>query len=85
MTIDEVETELLREPFVPFRVHLDNGKRYDIAFREAARLLTFGFLVFIGKKEGTHRAEGYDRFPYEQIVKIEHRRVRGRHHPKKTS
>jgi hypothetical protein len=73
MTIDQVEAELWREPFIPFRVHLTNGKKYDIAFRDAARLLTFGFLVFIGKKEGTHSSKGYDRFPYDWIERIEHR------------
>lgn len=73
MTIEEVKMELLREPFVPFRVHLNNGKKYDVPFRDAARLLTYGFLVFIGMKEGTHSSKGYDRFPYEWIVRIEHR------------
>jgi hypothetical protein len=83
MTIEEVEAELLREPFIPFRVHLANGKKYDILFRDAARLMTYGFLVFIGMKEGTHRSEGYDRFPYKQIVRIEHRPAKGRRNNRK--
>ncbi len=62
---------LAREPFVPFRVHLENGKRYDVPFREVGHVLSFGFLVFIGMKQGTRSAKGYDRFPFEKIIRIE--------------
>lgn len=79
MTFEEVRDELLREPFIPFRVHLSSGKKYDIPFRDAARLMSYGFLVFIGKKyEGSHRSKGFDRFPYDDIVRIEHRPAKGR-------
>jgi len=83
MTLEDVKTELLREPFVPFRVHLTNGKKYDVAFREAGRLMSYGFLVFIGMKEGTHSAKGFDRFPYDDIVRIEHRPAKGRRNSRK--
>ena len=78
MDREEVKAELLREPFVPFRMHLSSGKKYDVPFRDAARTLSYGFLVFLGMKEGTHRAEGFDRFPYEDIVRIEHRPAKRR-------
>ena len=74
MLKEEVKTEIWREPFVPLRLHLSNGKKFDIPFREVARVLSYGILVFIGMKEGTHLAEGYDRFSFDQIIRIEHAR-----------
>lgn len=73
MTKDEVRTILTREPFTPFRIHLASGKQYDVDHRDVARFLGYGVLVFIGLKEGTHQAKGYDRFPFDHIVRIEDR------------
>jgi hypothetical protein len=71
MEKEEVRTILSREPFTPFRIHLTNGKRYDVSHREVARFLGYGVLVFIGLKEGTRQAKGYDRFPFERIARIQ--------------
>lgn len=71
MTVDQVEAELTRTPFVPFRFHLTDGRTFDVAHRDVAHLLSYGVLVFIGLREGTRRAEGYDRFPYDAISRIE--------------
>jgi hypothetical protein len=73
MLKEQVRTILTREPFTPFRIHLLNGKHYDIDHREVARFLGYGVLVFIGLKQGTHQAKGYDRFPFDHIVRIEDR------------
>ena len=73
MLKEEVKAELKREPFVPLRFHLKDGKRFDVPFREVARVLEYGVLVFIGLKEGTYQAKGYDRFSFESIVRIEQR------------
>jgi len=73
MLKEQVRTILKREPFTPFRIHLVNGKHYDVDHREVARFLGYGVLVFIGLKEGTHQAKGYDRFSFEQIARIEDR------------
>jgi hypothetical protein len=73
MTKEEVRTILAREPFTPFRIHLVNGKHYDVEHRDVARFLGYGVLVFIGLKEGSHQAKGYDRFPFDHIVRIEDR------------
>ena len=86
MTFEDVRAELLRDPFIPFRVHRSNGKKYDVPFRDAARLMSYGFLVFIGKKyEGSRASKGFDRFPYDDIVRIEHRPAKGRRSSKKAS
>ena len=71
MTDDEIETELLRTPFVPFRFHLNDGRTFDVPHRNSAHLLPYGVLVLLGLREGTHSADGYDRFPYEAIRRIE--------------
>jgi hypothetical protein len=77
MNKDEVRAELKREPFIPLRLHLKNGKTFDIPFREVAHLLGYGVLVFIGLKQGTRQAKGYDRFGFDDIVRIEQRPARG--------
>ena len=72
MLKDEVITKLARDPFIPLRVHLQDGRKVKIPFRESAHLFpTWGLLVFIGMKEGTRTAKGYDRFPPDYITKIE--------------
>ncbi|HET6249198.1 MAG TPA: hypothetical protein VFE47_16000 [Tepidisphaeraceae bacterium] len=84
MLKEEIRAELDREPFVPLRVYLDSGQHYDIPIRRAAHILSVGLLVFIGMTEGGIRADGYDRFPFERVARIEHRRF-NRRHPKKAS
>ena len=73
MLRDQIEAELAREPFVPLRLHLRGGKTFDIPFRDVARVLPFGLLVFVGLKRGTRQASGYDRFAFDNIVRIEQR------------
>jgi len=75
---EEIKAELTREPFVPFRLHLSDGRTFDVPFREVAHMTPSGVLVFIGLKEGTHRAEGYDRFGFDHVVRIEPRPTRGK-------
>ena len=78
MDEQSVRAELDREPFVPLRVYLQNGKRYDIPFREAAHLMAYGqLLIFFGVKEGSRVAKGYDRFPFDHITRIEQRPRKG--------
>jgi hypothetical protein len=73
MTKEEINSELNREPFVPLRLHLRDGRRFDVPFREVARMLPYGVLVFIGLKEGTHQADSFDRFPFDAVERIEQR------------
>lgn len=78
MLKEDVRAEITREPFVPLRLHLRNGKKFDVPFRDVAHMLGYGVLVFIGLKKGTHQAKSYDRFGFEDIVRIEHRPPRGK-------
>jgi len=71
MQKEEVRAELTCEPFVPLRLHLKNGRTFDVPFRDVAHMLGYGVLVFIGLKEGTHQAKSYDRFIFNDIVRIE--------------
>jgi hypothetical protein len=71
MEKDQVRAELKREPFIPLRNRLTDGRKFDVPFRDVARFLTYGVLVFIGMKEGTRQAKSYDRFGFDQIERIE--------------
>jgi hypothetical protein len=77
MLKEEVRAELTRDPFVPLRLHLKGGRKFDVPFRDVAHMLGYGVLVFIGLKEGTHQAKAYDRFPFDHIIRIEKLRTGG--------
>ncbi len=77
MLKEEIRAELTREPFVPLRLHLSDGRKFDVPFRDVAHIIASGVLVFIGLKEGTHQAKSYDRFGFDHIIRIEHRPARG--------
>ena len=85
MTTAEVEAELTHTPFVPIRFHLVDGRTFDVARGDAAHLLSYGVLFLIGLRAGSHRADGYDRFPYEAITRIEPRPFRRASRRKKAS
>jgi hypothetical protein len=71
MSKDEIKAELLRDPFVPLRMHLRNGKRISVPFREVAHILKDDILVLKGLKRGTHQAKGYLTFDFDDVVRIE--------------
>jgi hypothetical protein len=72
MLKDEITRELNRNPFIPLRLHLQDGRKMKIPFRESAHILgDWGILVFIGMKEGTRTAKSYDRTTFDYIVRIE--------------
>jgi hypothetical protein len=71
MRKEDVRAALKRDPFEPVRLHLTDGRTYDVPFREVAHMLGYGVLVLIGLKQGTRVAEGYDRFAFDDIEKIE--------------
>jgi len=73
MDKEAIRSELNREPFIPLRLHLKGGRTFDVPFRQVAHIVSSGVLVFIGLKEGTHSAKGYDRFAFANIERIEHR------------
>jgi len=71
MLKEEIEAELAREPFVPLRLYLRNGKKLPIPVREAALVMKDDMLVVIGAKPQTHQAKGYLTFDFDQVVRIE--------------
>ena len=71
MKKEEVRGELTREPFVPLRLYLTDGRTFDVPFRQVAHMLGYGVLVLIGADIKAHTAKGYDRFAFEQIERIE--------------
>ncbi len=83
MLKEQVQAELSRDPFVPLKIRLKDGKAFDVPFRDVAQLLGYGVLVFIGLKEGTHKAKSFDRFGFDQIDRIEQKPISRR--PKKAS
>jgi len=71
MSKDEIKAELGRDPFIPLRLHLKNGKRISVPFREVAHVLKHDILVLKGLKQGTHQAKGYLTFDFDDVVRIE--------------
>jgi hypothetical protein len=72
MSKDEVKAELLRDPFVPLRIHLKNHKTVSVPFREAAHILgPLDMIVFRGLKPGGRVAKGHVIFGFESILRIE--------------
>jgi hypothetical protein len=83
MIKQDVHAQLTREPFAPLRIHLTDGRAFDVPFKDVAHLLGYGVLVLIGLKEGTHQAKAYDRFFFEQIDRIEPLPPRARRRPRR--
>jgi hypothetical protein len=73
MLKEDVRSELMREPFVPLRLYLKDGRRFDVPIREAARFNPVGLVVLIGVKPGSCDIKGFDRFPLDYIERIEQR------------
>ena len=82
MTEDEVVTELQKEPFQPFRLHMVSGKVFDVLAPNVAHPLRNSLLVLRNPVLGTIRAEGYDVISYANIERIEELDL-GRPAPKK--
>ena len=78
MTSKDMEAELLKEPFVPLRLHLVSGKTLDVPFSGAAWLLLNAVLIFQNAKPGRTKATGYDVVALRNIERVEHRVAKGR-------
>lgn len=71
MTEEELLSELTRDPFVPFRLHLVSGKTLDVLGPNTAHTLANALVVFRNPTLGTPRAEGYDVIAYQNIERLE--------------
>jgi hypothetical protein len=78
MTREEIQTELQRDPFTPFRLRLVKGKKLDVPFPHVIVFRKTGIIIFKGvKKPGSHVATGFEVIEFDQISGIERRRSRG--------
>ena len=71
----ELEAELHRDPFIPLRLHLVDGRKFDVPFNHVMVFRPEDVMLFKGvKKEGSHVATGCEVIPYERIDRVVHRR-----------
>ena len=75
MTKRELISELEKDPFEPFRIHLVSGKVFDVLGPNAAHTLANALLVLRNPTLGTTDAEGYDVLSYRNMERIEQLRI----------
>ena len=71
MEKEAVRRELTRDPFIPFRLHLTDGRTFDVPTPGVARMMAYGLLVMIGADVKARTAKGFDQFPFDRISRIE--------------
>jgi hypothetical protein len=71
MTSQDLENELVREPFVPLQLHLVSGKTVAIPAARAAWLMQNSVLVFQNFHPGRARVDGFDLIAMRNIERIE--------------
>jgi hypothetical protein len=72
MTPESLRDELRRQPFVPLRMHLTDGKSYDIRHPEMAMVTSRE--VYVGREEtspGSGIAKGCDLVSLLHVVRVE--------------
>ena len=78
MTSKDMQAELERDPFIPFRLHLVSGKVVKVPAPGVGWLLQNAVLIFQNAKPGRARVGGYDVIALRNIERIE--QLRGRAH-----
>jgi hypothetical protein len=73
MEKEEVRNQLTRDPFVPLRLYIKDGRKLDVPVRQAAYMQSHGVLVLLGVKPGTYVIKGYDVIGFDAIERIEQR------------
>jgi len=74
----EIEAELARDPFVPLRFCLKDGKKINVSSRDAAHLMGPHFLVIVqGLKPGGHLAKSLTTVAFENVIRIEPAKGKG--------
>lgn len=69
---------MLKDPFVPVRLHSVSGKTIDILRQSTAWMMQNAVLVFQNAQPGRTKATGYDVITYRNIERLEQRRGHGR-------
>ena len=78
MTSKDLEAELIREPFVPLRLHLVSGKSVEVPRSGVAWLMQNAVLVFQNAKVGRAMVDGYDVIALRNIERVEQRMGKGK-------
>ncbi len=71
MTTEDVKQELLRDPFVPLRLHLSSGKTVEIHYPNTAWVRQNTLLIVHPLQRGTPEIGGYDVVALRLIERIE--------------
>jgi hypothetical protein len=71
MTIEDLQQELEREPFVPLRLHLSSGQKIDIPYPNTAWLRQNTVVIVHPLKRGTVAIGNYDVIALWLIERIE--------------
>jgi len=69
MTSEDIKSELDKDPFIPFRLHLVSGKTVDIGNPNAATMLQNSVLIF--RQWHDREATGYDVIALRNIERQE--------------
>lgn len=77
MTSEDVEQELVREPFVPLRLHLSSGKVVDINYPNTAWLRQNTLLIVHPLAPGSPAIGNYDVIALRLIERLEQRNGNG--------
>jgi len=78
MTSKDLEAELIREPFIPLRLHLVSGKSVEVPRSGVAWLMQNAVLVFQNAKVGRAMVDGYDVIALRNIERVEQRMGKGK-------
>lgn len=71
MTTEDVKQELVREPFVPLRLHLSSGQTIEIPYPNTAWVRQNALLIVHPLQRGTAEIGGYDVVALRLIERIE--------------
>ncbi|MBL8799568.1 MAG: hypothetical protein JNM56_37140 [Planctomycetia bacterium] len=71
MNAEEIRKELRRQPFVPLRFYLSDGKTYEVKHPEMVFLTRSWMYVGVESKLGSGVAEDHDLVSLMHVVRVE--------------
>jgi len=83
MTSEDIKSELEREPFRPFRLHLVSGKEFVVHAPNDAHMLRDALMVFERLKPSSEEHDKYHVFDLMNIERVEILPSNGKHKGKK--
>jgi hypothetical protein len=79
MTSEDIKSELEREPFRPFRLHLVSGKVVAVKTPNDAHMLQNAVMVFFGRTVRSAMHDRYDVIALRNIERLELSPSNGKH------